>query len=606
MAPKSNTKSGPSNDTKICYFLNKFPREVRDNIYKHLLVNEALSDPKTVALGRGRGYWAPVKLNLSPEILLTCRQIYEESSEILYGDNKFFACGHDHHLMTTIFDSHHERHDTYEDLSEYQTIAKVKHWIIVIDTHKKPETWGEEHPWPVTKFVWLLRAICESNVASLQILVLPYGSHDSLSEMKTGMPGNIHTKLEPLMGMLGNVKSFEIRYINEQDGPIWNFYDEYSSYQDRSPFLDWDSIDNLQRLAPMLQMNEPAVRVFKMHQRLTEYAQTFERCLLYKQQMVFSMDRNFIGSMNWTNWTGQPKSPYVQGGHPLEKGLHDATEASYFNRLDVFKQKRAIVLDYLEPQYQKIVAATLALTEFIKEKKKKGGMLDPDGYFRHDADHTIAIILIEDLANSFRREMPHSTKASIRPRQEEFELEYDFLPRQTLLTELRLKYKQVIQHYRTRSWDGPDGWFRDSNKNQGYPNGLHSFIESLKLVVKDMEAQYLEIRAARRRLFESDIKEDSECVIDVESYRCDEKIDWSVLEPDVGAAPKADPYKRFGYPFDTGDYTEDDRNVWREVEHRSEDQDEAVDMNEEVEVDDDQENNSVGVWKSVQEDTQDH
>jgi hypothetical protein len=634
MGPNSTkTKTESSEDTKICYFLNKFPREVRDKIYKLLLVNEVLSNPRALC-----SEWAHVnvKLNLSTAILLTCRQIYEEASEILYGDNKFVACVHGFNpMMRSIFERWVEfgfRRDLYKDYLGLggQTVAKVKHWIIVIDTYEKFK--GKNHRnkqshWPKATFVWFLRAICESNVASLQILVLPYeayvppsDAYDSAREreMKKGVLGYLHTKLEPLICMLRNVQSFEIRYINDQDGPIWKFYKKYRPFQGNSPFFDWGSIERLQRLAPMLKSNEPAVRVFKMHQRLTEYAQTFERCLPYKQQMGNVDDFETI-------WSGPPHSPFVQGRHPVEEGLRDAAKASYFNRLDAFNQKRAIVLDYLEPQYQKVVAATLALTNFIKENKQKGKIFDPNRCSMIDEDLALAVILIEDLEQSFRRDMPHSTMAFIRGKQDQFELQYDVLPREALLKQMKLKFNQVMNNSTERVY---------------MENEWISVVDLMKLAVEDMEAQYLEIRAARRRLFESDIKGDSECAIDVESSRCDEKIDWSVLEPDIGAAPKPERPARWRFPLaynpwakcdrcyaqekhrnedqdeaddlwantddDTDDDTENDRNVWGEVEHRSEDQDKAVDMNEDVEVDDDQENNSVGVWKSAQEGTQDN
>jgi hypothetical protein len=46
-----------------------------------------------------------------------------------------------------------------------------------------------------------------------------------------------------------------------------------------------------------------------------------------------------------------------------------------------------------------------------------------------------------------------------------------------------------------------------------------------------LDAQYLEIGNARKELFAWDISDDKGCEIELERYRCDEMVDWSVNEP---------------------------------------------------------------------------
>ena len=65
-----------------CYFLKRLPLEVRDEIYKLLLKSTLLNDPELIRTLIG--------FQLSPAILRTCKQIYEEGQRILYGSNTFF------------------------------------------------------------------------------------------------------------------------------------------------------------------------------------------------------------------------------------------------------------------------------------------------------------------------------------------------------------------------------------------------------------------------------------------------------------------------------------------------------------------------------------
>ncbi|ESZ93172.1 hypothetical protein SBOR_6451 [Sclerotinia borealis F-4128] len=70
---------------------------------------------------------------------------------------------------------------------------------------------------------------------------------------------------------------------------------------------------------------------------------------------------------------------------------------------------------------------------------------------------------------------------------------------------------------------------------EAYTNGNHeSFLKYFKLAVDDMDAQYLEIRQARKGLFQWDLQRPGETTeIDVMPYRCDERIEWDKFEPDM-------------------------------------------------------------------------
>jgi hypothetical protein len=73
---------------------------------------------------------------------------------------------------------------------------------------------------------------------------------------------------------------------------------------------------------------------------------------------------------------------------------------------------------------------------------------------------------------------------------------------------------------------------------------FEEFTAVFKMVCDDLDKQYLEIRKARRELFQWDISDDVEVEIDIDLQlsRRDEMVNWDVNEPDL--APALDPSRR--------------------------------------------------------------
>jgi hypothetical protein len=73
-----------------CYLLQNIPVEVRNQIYKEVLVSDVLSSSRAYRHPRrARNQPPTLDYGLSPVVLRTCRKMYEGGSEILYGMNKF-------------------------------------------------------------------------------------------------------------------------------------------------------------------------------------------------------------------------------------------------------------------------------------------------------------------------------------------------------------------------------------------------------------------------------------------------------------------------------------------------------------------------------------
>lgn len=103
-------------------------------------------------------------------------------------------------------------------------------------------------------------------------------------------------------------------------------------------------------------------------------------------------------------------------------------------------------------------------------------------------------------------------EAHILRQQTHFYSYYKHLPREILLSQLQSAVEQ--QQY----------WL---------------FAKWFKEAVDDMDAQYLEIREARRTLARWD-PFDRGCDIDPvdDNVLCDERVDWSVNEPEIAPAAK--------------------------------------------------------------------
>ncbi|KAE9373640.1 hypothetical protein N431DRAFT_465918 [Stipitochalara longipes BDJ] len=125
---------------------------------------------------------------------------------------------------------------------------------------------------------------------------------------------------------------------------------------------------------------------------------------------------------------------------------------------------------------------------------------------------TSCLLNLEDYAKSFVRDVPYDIRFQIRKQQRKFDLIYASLEREVLMRKLSeaLEIDRPTTH--PLAWKT---WFMAA--------------------VDDMDKQYLEIRKARKELFDYDPANDQNhgCDIDLELWRCDEMIDWTVDKPQL-------------------------------------------------------------------------
>jgi hypothetical protein len=125
---------------------------------------------------------------------------------------------------------------------------------------------------------------------------------------------------------------------------------------------------------------------------------------------------------------------------PVEEALDLARIATELEDVVGFKEKRGEALEYLEPQYQRIMTTSTNIREFIHRQKRRGGVFDlNDGSchycpacsheeqkFCHLQIDPVAegLVLLEQYAASFVRDAPVEVLREIKKQQREFDSHY--------------------------------------------------------------------------------------------------------------------------------------------------------------------------------------
>ncbi|PMD41299.1 hypothetical protein L207DRAFT_632736 [Hyaloscypha variabilis F] len=521
------SKVDPDSATErsICYFFDKLPRELRDRIYKYLLVNYDLSTTKFLKLwGANRLNDRVEKYHLSPQILRVCRQAKEEGLLTLYGSNTFiieFVTGGRDGPRSPIL-----RHPTGNNallnrchgsaIAELYPWAKhVKHWKVILTAYNPT---GQAAPQP--GFTNFCRFISFSKPQSLEVLLLPRGTmviqYGHLHNPTTIKYLDAKDVLQPLT-LLRNILSLRLEEAQGPDLPI------YDASLDKSS-LTYNNIEEelKAQLKDMVEGDSPVTRVFMMNKKLVDYAGAFERSKKIRDAMnpgwgeARPMLLLAAAAVNQDlhDWPANQGNPYIQRRiHPVEEGLHFTSCASEDNDVKAFKLARTTVLEYLEPQYQRIIKASERMAGFVKGVKqpneafcvKRQSQFEPDMILL-----TVCILYLEDYAKAFIRDVPCHTRFYIRREQHKFDLMYASHERESLMRKLSGALELDRLAANPVPWKM---WF--------------------KAAVNNIDRQYLKIRKARKALFDFDPTNDKDrgCDIDLELWRCDEMVDWTVNEP---------------------------------------------------------------------------
>jgi hypothetical protein len=155
-------------------------------------------------------------------------------------------------------------------------------------------------------------------------------------------------------------------------------------------------------------------------------------------------------------------------------------------------------------------AASTSILHYIKSEKRTNGLFDCSSHAGPFATqqwdkHAEALILLEDYAKTFERDMPLEVRMIMRKERHHYENLYSSLP-------VPNKLRNLNREYEEKNWD--------------------CFVRIFKNCFTLADGDFLEILEARKFLFDWDMT-DRCCNIDPEITRCVDWMDWEVNEPVV-------------------------------------------------------------------------
>lgn len=448
-------------------------------------------------------------LGLSPAILRTCRQICFEASEVLYGSNTFVfailrrSMGHSHILNGAYRDCRFPR---YFDVSIVPCFMHIKHWKVTMNL----ELYMLDRT-AARGFVDFCLSIRESEVESLEVnVVSPGAARDHL------VPACMAKALKPLE-FVRNLTRLEVREVNPDTGDI-TLLSQYDKYVDEPGIPDatkQSALGPLVGLKLLTQGDSAVFQIFSAEEQLMVYAKAFER----NEEQQAAMELKYheallrIDTDHWA-FDSIIDLPELMFRHPVEEGLAKTVIASGRFDADAFREARASVLEFLEPQYKRMSGAALTVANFIKPFKIKGQGFGEDENATKDMCLK-AWDMVNYYANSFVRDMPEAIQTYIDLHPKEFKKIFGSTYREKFL----LKMHKGVKCLST---------LVDRKR----------FMRMVRIVLEDMDQQYLTIRNARLALFDHD-PTDPGCDIDLELCREYEEFDRPVLGPHISLVSPA-------------------------------------------------------------------
>ncbi|KAM0194501.1 hypothetical protein ACHAPC_000975 [Botrytis cinerea] len=514
--------------------LQYIPAEIRRKIFICLLVSTELGEASSI--DQLEGYGADAKYGLSPQILLVCRLFHEEGMEILYGLNQFIIESlpsirikrmdvlHPFTICSplTRWDNQpttdlptHSIQKTL--LHRNQAIKFVRKWRIILSARLY-------EPRSRDGLVELCRLLCELQTLSggsllreLEVCIIPKGVEVKYGYMNMN---EMRESLVPLE-LLRNIPIVSIRTASIDEIPDFAYRHKWLDTPLVTPsMLPTASYRRL--LIHLIRGNSEVELSTKMFTSLLEYTQAFERDAQFKNAMSLSSQE--VAAL-MPKLPALSENPFLNKefhskelAHTIETGLQRARymteiESGDITKTTQFKEERSVILKYLERQFCRISHASHELIDFLKLQKRKWGVFDPACTKKYNgfdmAIYTEAMVLLEDYAASFIRELDASTKRAVRSQFGLFEHRYELMAREVKLQKCRIAYNR-----------------RDPI----------TFRANFQEAVSDMELQYHTILTTRSKLYDWDAGSSIPDIniAPLSSFE-DWQIRWEIEEPAITA-----------------------------------------------------------------------
>ena len=477
--------SAPIIAAKSCAFLDRLPREVRDQIYGYLLFNPALGDGNLRFCQRECG--AKSKFGLHHAVLQACKQTYREGCSILYGQNTFTVFFNEDRFHCALVRWRRGEPMSWKGIS---SLSKIRHWRLLV-TRRAPKQCRCNNGNEIA-----LGHFCEeirlNPPQTLEMVMLPQGLKSrEYEEDSSELAGSLtrryfpRTMLSPLQ-VLRNVGRLSFKegllQYPESFGSTRSHIPSTSllvSTYPRLAYKEW--------LPNLVEGNQPVEVLFDMYAALLHYARCFERDPQYKEDMDRLRTRDYQDGWKYGDLSNPYKWPKV---HILEELLEYTKNSSIDYEVEDFKVQRIWIMRILERQFKKIAVASQKANAFDNNAYAVSGARD--GFLR-DRGIVHRVLLIKDYAASFSRELTTEVRISIEALGKRFENRYKQMPR-----EINLHKMGLSQEKEDRTECG-------------------AYIEVL---LADMNSQFSAMKEAHKAVFVHDLETGSR--YDNDEWKCEQ------------------------------------------------------------------------------------
>ncbi|KAG4026894.1 hypothetical protein MFRU_035g00460 [Monilinia fructicola] len=474
--------------------LDKLPPELRRMIFKELLVNPILGTPEAIPQSTGHGVLTAY--GLSPAILCTSRAIYEEALPILYDQTFIIQCDYSDGnefdplecdypcpcplLRNLVRPAGSTR--KLEIPAQSSAMMMACSWKVLVD----PSIAKISHH---QQFFEFCRAICSTSPKKIEVVVLKTPCQRVPTNLGEPVDFNCLRPWQTLapISMLRNVGELSIR-------------NEYPPYLHEDEFADpdelyWKSHGPGKVLSRMLktlaESDRPTERLFEMKKHLEKLAQSYERYLPFKLDMIFpkSVHDRFkprgenadeLEKLGYTSYLRyEVQNPFHHGRrgyNHLEQCLSWAADAVVGAQNLEFKDQRDLIIKDLRPQYDRLLAASEKLQTLKFRMPIKHRFYEARKNYHHACASWL--VMLDSYAKEFERGKDLGTLAGFRRQKRRFDRLHATWPREKMLAELQ-------------------GMLEDEN--------FEDFSKVAEEVEEDMNRQLADMTAAWKNLFIADV-----------------------------------------------------------------------------------------------------
>lgn len=351
--------------------LGKLPRELRNHIYGYLLIDPELSNLAVTA---------PINTSTSPDeysfdvhvqLLYVCQQLYTEASEFLYSRNTFsFKADLEKIIYHKRFDI--ARPENHQDRLIISS-TRVRNWkLLITHQHLSPETLN------------LLQFLAYKPPNSLELVLCPQNRIWNSPQVKLFLlPLYKLRNINNIIIRGAKLNEFHNKFYTPSLGISWTLYSLYESNRkalgDLEELIRGDSPVGTELLYPM-------------NQSLITYAQSFERFQGFKHQMVsfFDLPGFAVSHKSCSSCLRRNKTfPELYAEDRLSTACKEIASSIAMDSGTGFKHFRSVVVEWLEPQYLRIVGAATQLKNFFSRRKSNNFFLIGESVFYHPEEYDL-------------------------------------------------------------------------------------------------------------------------------------------------------------------------------------------------------------------------